>query len=89
MQQDKMMTKAVELVQDASVESFNECFDIILIQDLLRRSLLELYGKLSPSDCQPLYERYRILMESTIAQNAKKDCFMDSDEVKAIQEFVH
>ena len=83
------MIKTVEFIQDALAESFNEYFDIALIQDLLRRSLLELYGKLSPSDCEQLFERYKTLIGATIAQNAKKDCFLDADEVKAIQEFVH
>lgn len=83
------MTQTVELVQDALAESFNECFDIALIQDLLRRILLELYKELSPSDRQQLFERYQTLMESTIAQNANTDRFMDADEVKAIREFAH
>ena len=80
-----MMIKTVELIQDALAESFNECFDITLIRDSLRRSLLELYEKLSPSDREHLLDRYQTLMDAINAQNADKDRFMDADEVKAIQ----
>ena len=83
------MIRTVEFIQDALAESFNECFDVALIQDSLRKSLLELYGKLSQSDREQLFERYQTLIDATIAQNVKKDRFLDADEVKAIQEFVH
>ena len=83
------MIKTVEFIQDALAESFNECFDIALIQDLLRRILLELYGKLLPSEREQLFERYQTLIDAINAQNANKDRFMDADEVRAIKEFVN
>ena len=83
------MIKTVEFIQDALAESFNECFDIALIQDLLRRILLELYGKLFPSDREHLLDRYQSLIDAINAQNANKDRFMDADEVRAIKEFVN
>ena len=79
------MIKTVEFIQDALAETFNECFDIALIQDSLRKSLLELYGKLLQSDREQLFERYQTLMETIIAQNPNTDRFMDADEVKAIK----
>ena len=80
-----MMIKTVEFIQDALAESFNECFDITLIRDSLRGSLLELYEKLSPSDREHLLDRYQTLMDAINAKNAERDCFMDADEVRAIQ----
>ena len=79
------MIKTVEFIQDALAESFkNEC-DIALIRDSLRRSLLELYEKLSPSDREHLLDRYQSLIDAINAKNADKDRFMDADEVRAIQ----
>ena len=80
-----MMIKTIEFIQDALAESFNECFDIALIQDSLRESLLDLYGKLSPSDRQRLFDRYQTLIDAINARNANKDRFLDADDVRAIQ----
>jgi len=80
------MTQTVELVQDALAESFNEDFDITIIQDKLRRSLIGLYEGLEPADRTPLFDRYQAAFDAVEARNAKIDRFMPADEVKAMRD---
>jgi len=79
------MIKTTELIQDALVESFNEDFDITVIQDSLRRALVALYQSVDSTERQPLFDRYQSAFEAVEARNAKLDRFMPVEEVDAMQ----
>lgn len=80
------MIKTTELIQDALVESFNEDFDITVIQDSLRRALVALYQSVDSTERQPLFDRYQSAFEAVEARNAKLDRFMEPSEVKAMRD---
>jgi len=79
------MIKTTELIQDALVESFNEDFDITVIQDSLRRALVALYQSVDSTERQPLFDRYQSAFEAVEARNAKLDRFMPVEDVDAMQ----
>ncbi len=76
-----LMTAAICFVQDALAEAHDEDFDVTIIQDKLRRGLLELYEGLEPEDRQSLFNRYQSLFDAVLARNANTDRFMPPSEV--------
>jgi len=79
------MIKTTEYIQDALVESFNEDFDITVIQDSLLRGLLELYQSVDSTDRQSLLGRYQTKIDAVMDRNANLDKFMEPEEVDAMQ----
>lgn len=78
--------KAVEFVQDALIEAYWEHFDIEVIQDLLRKALVECYESVDSTERQALLERYQAAFENLQERFANLDQFMEPSEARAIRE---